>query len=209
MRVTHSTYSLAIHLHINGGDAFWRSSHRALGLVPIASARDASYSCRGSGSTRIEKTGARLLVQSQNGCHMRIGELAARSGIEVPTIRYYETLGLLPPPTRAPSGYRTYGAADMNRLAFIKHNQLLGFTLREIGLLKPLHSAVTRLATATPAESVELQSIVAMLEEKQQDIDGKIAAMKKLRREVVNALRRLRSQPSAICPASTRPPNPS
>jgi MerR family transcriptional regulator, copper efflux regulator len=140
---------------------------------------------------------------------MRIGEIAAKAGLEVATIRYYETLGLLPPPSRGPSGYRNYGAADLNRLAFIKHNQLLGFTLREIGLLKPLHSAITRLATVTPAESLELQSIVAMLEEKQQDIDRKIALMKRLRREVVNALKRLRSQPSAICPASTRPPNPS
>jgi DNA-binding transcriptional MerR regulator len=137
---------------------------------------------------------------------MRIGELATKSGIEVPTIRYYESLGLLPPAPRAPSGYRTYGAADLERLAFIKHNQTLGFTLREIGLLKPLHFAVTRLATVTPANSRELQSIVAMLEDKQRDVDGKIAAMKKLRREIVNAIKRLRSQPNAICPASARRP---
>jgi DNA-binding transcriptional MerR regulator len=136
---------------------------------------------------------------------MRIGELATKSGIEVPTIRYYETLGLLPPAPRAPSGYRTYGAVDLERLAFIKHNQGLGFTLREIGLLKPLHTVVSRLATATPADSRELRSIVAMLEDKQQDIDGKIAAMKKLRREIVIALKRLRSQPSAVCPASASP----
>jgi DNA-binding transcriptional MerR regulator len=136
---------------------------------------------------------------------MRIGELATKAGIEVPTIRYYETLGLLPPAPRSPSGYRTYGAADLERLAFIKHNQTLGFTLREIGLLRPLHSAVTRLATVTPADSRELQSIVAMLEDKQQDIDGKIAAMKKLRREIAIALKRLRSQPSPVCPASARP----
>jgi MerR family transcriptional regulator, copper efflux regulator len=133
---------------------------------------------------------------------MRIGELATKAGIEVPTIRYYETLGLLPPPSRAPSGYRTYGAADLERLAFIKHNQTLGFTLREIGLLKPLHFAVTQLAKVTPADSRELQSIVTMLEGKQQDVDGKIAALRKLRREIVNAITRLRSQPSAICPAS-------
>jgi len=139
---------------------------------------------------------------------MRIGELATRSGIEVPTIRYYETLGLLPPALRAPSGYRTYGAADLERLAFIKHNQTLGFTLREIGLLRPLHSVVSHLATVTSADSRELQSIVAMLEDKQQDIDGKIAAMKILRREIVIALKRLRSQPSPVCPASGRPSPP-
>jgi DNA-binding transcriptional MerR regulator len=141
----------------------------------------------------------------KNGCQMRIGELAAKSGIEVPTIRYYETLGLMPPPSRAPSGYRTYCPGDLERLAFIKHNQTLGFTLREIGLLKPLHFAVSQVAKVTPADSRELQSIVKMLEDKQQDIDGKIAALKELRREIVNAIKRLRSQPTAICPASVRP----
>jgi DNA-binding transcriptional MerR regulator len=133
---------------------------------------------------------------------MRIGELAAKSGIEVPTIRYYETLGLMPQPLRAASGYRTYCALDLERLAFIKHNQTLGFTLREIGLLKPLHSAVAQVATVTPANSRELQSIVTMLENKQQDVDGKIAALRKLRREIVIAIKRVRSQPSAVCPAS-------
>lgn len=133
---------------------------------------------------------------------MRIGELANKSGIEVPTIRYYETLGLLPAAPRAPSGYRNYGAVDLERLAFIKHNQMLGFTLREIGLLKPLHRVVSRLAKVTPADSRELQSIIAMLEDKQRDFDGKIAALKKLRREVADALKRLRSQPVAVCPAS-------
>jgi DNA-binding transcriptional MerR regulator len=133
---------------------------------------------------------------------MRIGELASRSGIEVPTIRYYETLGLLPPAPRTPSGYRNYGAADLERLAFIKHNQMLGFTLREIGLLKPLHRIVSRLARVTPADSRELQSIITMLEDKQHDIDGKIATLRKLRRQVVVALKRLREQPNAVCPAS-------
>jgi MerR family transcriptional regulator, copper efflux regulator len=136
---------------------------------------------------------------------MRIGELAAKSGIEIPTIRYYETLGLMPPALRAPSGYRNYCAADLERLAFIKHNQTLGFTLREIGLLKPLHLAVSQVATVTPATSRELQSIVTMLKDKQQDVDGKIAALRKLRREIVTAIRRLQSQPSAVCPAAVRP----
>jgi DNA-binding transcriptional MerR regulator len=147
----------------------------------------------------------RLLILVTRRCQMRIGELAAKSGIEVPTIRYYETLGLMPPPLRAQSGYRVYSPTDLERLAFIKHNQTLGFTLREIGLLKPLHGAVARLATVTPADSRELQSIMMMLQDKQQDIDGKIAALKKLRREIVNAINRLRSQPSAICPASVPP----
>jgi MerR family copper efflux transcriptional regulator len=172
--------------------------------IALATEREASYSYRTLGSDAHLETCAGFYFQSSNGCEMRIGELAAKAGIEVPTIRYYEKLGLLPPSSRAPSGYRLYGTSDLDRLAFIKHNQILGFTLREIGLLKPLHSAVSRLSTVTPAESRELQSIVALLEGKQQDVDGKIAALKKLRREIVNALKRLRSQPSAICPAAAQ-----
>ena len=145
------------------------------------------------------------LISLTRWCPMRIGELAAKSGIEVPTIRYYETLGLMPPASRAPSGYRTYSQVDLERLAFIRHNQRLGFTLREIGLLKPLHFAVARGATVAHADSRELQSIVTMLEDKQQDIDGKIAGLRKLRREIVSAIKRLRSEPFAICPAATHP----
>jgi DNA-binding transcriptional MerR regulator len=137
---------------------------------------------------------------------MRIGELASRAGLEVPTIRYYETLGLIAPAARSPSGYRQYTPMDLQRLAFIKHNQALGFTLREIGLLTPLHSVVTQFVTVTPSSSHELRSIVTMLEGKQQDIDGKIAALRKLHRELTSAIKKLRSQPAAICPASMPPP---
>lgn len=136
---------------------------------------------------------------------MRIGEVATRTGLEVPTIRYYETLGLLPPARRSPSGYRQYTLADLERLSFIKHNQSLGFTLREIGLLLPLHSVVMRLAVVTPTSSQELQSIITMLEDKQRDIEAKIAALRRLRREIATAVKRLRSE-RAICPAAARLP---
>jgi DNA-binding transcriptional MerR regulator len=95
-----------------------------------------------------------------------------------------------------------YTALDLERLAFIKHNQALGFTLREIAQLTPLHSAVSQLAVATPSSSRELLSIVKMLEERQIDIDRKIAALRKLRRELVVSIKRLHSQPDAICPAA-------
>jgi MerR family copper efflux transcriptional regulator len=133
---------------------------------------------------------------------VRIGELANRADLEVPTIRYYEAIGLLVPASRSPSGYRQYTATDLERLAFIKHNQSLGFTLREIAQLAPLHSVVTRLAVVTPSSSRELQSIVKMLEEKQKDIETKISALRKLRRELLTSIKRLRSKPAAICPAA-------
>src|SRR4051812_32252691 len=64
---------------------------------------------------------------------MRIGELAARAGVNPKTIRYYESIGLLPAPAREPSGYRMYAGDDEDRLAFIKAAQRLGMRLEEIG----------------------------------------------------------------------------
>ncbi len=43
---------------------------------------------------------------------LRIGALAAAVGLNPKTIRYYETLGLLPAPRRTATGYRLYGEAD-------------------------------------------------------------------------------------------------
>lgn len=133
---------------------------------------------------------------------MRIGELARQAGIDIPTIRYYETLGLLPRAARSPSGYRQYGPVDLERLNFVKHNQKLGFTLREIGMLGRLHTIVTQVANPATTTSPELQSIVLMLEAKQQDVDDKIASLKTLRQAVLSAINLLRSQPVAVCPAS-------
>lgn len=64
---------------------------------------------------------------------MRIGELAARLGINPKTIRYYEGIGLLPDPERTAAGYRVYEEDDVERLTFIKTAQRLGITLDEIG----------------------------------------------------------------------------
>src|SRR6266545_202779 len=63
---------------------------------------------------------------------MRIGELGERAGVSAKTIRYYEEIGLLPEPTRLPSGYRAYTDDDAARLAFIKSAQRLGLALDEI-----------------------------------------------------------------------------
>ncbi|MDP9402395.1 MAG: heavy metal-responsive transcriptional regulator [Actinomycetota bacterium] len=63
---------------------------------------------------------------------MRIGELAERMALNPRTIRYYESIGLLPDPERTASGYRAYGEADVDRLAFIRSAQRLGLALDEI-----------------------------------------------------------------------------
>lgn len=66
---------------------------------------------------------------------MKIGELARAAQTPVETIRYYEREGLLPAPPRSEGNYRLYGAAHLQRLAFIRHCRGLDMTLDEVRLL--------------------------------------------------------------------------
>ena len=52
---------------------------------------------------------------------MKISDLGRATGVDVETIRYYEKAGLLPPPAREANGYRSYGDAHLQRLAFVRH----------------------------------------------------------------------------------------
>jgi MerR family transcriptional regulator, copper efflux regulator len=63
---------------------------------------------------------------------MRIGELAEQAGISTKAIRYYEQVGILTPPARAPSGYRSYDPSALGRLGFVRAAQAVGLTLGEI-----------------------------------------------------------------------------
>lgn len=59
---------------------------------------------------------------------MRIGELADASGVPTKTTRYYEDIGLMPPPARTPTGYREYEPDSETRLGFIRAAQSVGLT---------------------------------------------------------------------------------
>lgn len=63
---------------------------------------------------------------------MSIGQLAQLTGAKIPTIRFYEAEALLPPAPRTPSGRRTYGQAEVERLSFLRHARALGFELDSI-----------------------------------------------------------------------------
>ena len=67
-----------------------------------------------------------------------IGTVAKTSGVKVPTIRYYEQIGLLPPPPRTDGNRRLYGSGDLRRLAFIRHARELGFEIEAIRTLLAL-----------------------------------------------------------------------
>lgn len=61
-----------------------------------------------------------------------IGTLSKCTGCNIETIRYYERVGLLPPPPRSPGGNRLYGSEHLKRLTFIRRSRELGFTLDEV-----------------------------------------------------------------------------
>lgn len=67
-----------------------------------------------------------------------IGEASRQSGVKVPTIRYYEQIGLLPAPPRSEGNRRHYDEADLRRLAFIRHARELGFEVNAIRTLLTL-----------------------------------------------------------------------
>ncbi len=69
-----------------------------------------------------------------------IGQLANKTGVKVPTIRYYEQIGLMEEPGRNAGNQRRYMRADIERLSFIRHARALGFGLADIRELLALQT---------------------------------------------------------------------
>lgn len=69
---------------------------------------------------------------------LSVGALGKATGTKAETIRWYEQIGLLPKPERTAGNYRSYSAADVSRLSFIRRSRDLGFTIDEIRTLLSL-----------------------------------------------------------------------
>ena len=78
----------------------------------------------------------------QNG--LTISRLAARTGVHLETIRYYERIGLMPEPERNKAGHRRYESAHEDRLSFILRARQLGFGLENVRSLLDLASTGQR-----------------------------------------------------------------
>jgi DNA-binding transcriptional MerR regulator len=109
-----------------------------------------------------------------------IGEAAKVSGVKVPTIRYYEEIGLLPAPVRTEAGRRTFGAAEMQRLAFIRHARELGFEIESIRTLLALQDDPNQSCAAADAIAnarlIEVErriaSLIALRAELERMVEG-------------------------------------
>lgn len=105
---------------------------------------------------------------------LAIGALARAAEVKVPTIRYYEEIGLLDPAPRTAANRRTYGAADIRRLRFIRHARALGFEIDQIRAL--LAMAADPAGSCAGADAIARRHLT--------DIDDRIARLTALRDEI-------------------------
>jgi DNA-binding transcriptional MerR regulator len=103
-----------------------------------------------------------------------IGKLAKAADVKVPTIRFYEQIGLLPEPDRTDSDRRVYGDEAVRRLAFIKHARQLGFPIEAIRTLLDLADNPDR--TCEDANALAQEQLTA--------VETKIAQLEALRAEL-------------------------
>lgn len=95
----------------------------------------------------------------------RIAEVARLTGLPSTTLRYYEEIGLIPPPERSDSGYRLFDDRAVERLAFIARAKTFGCTLEEIGELTEAWDADAP-GPATERLRVAVERKIAKLEAK-------------------------------------------
>ncbi|MGV9885184.1 MerR family transcriptional regulator [Streptomyces sp. NPDC003006] len=89
--------------------------------------------------------------------HMQIGEVAARTGLSLRTIRHYEETGLVTPSARSRGGFRLYTESDVARLMVIRRMKPLGFTLDQ---MRDLLDATDRLDSGEALPTAEREALL-------------------------------------------------
>ena len=93
-----------------------------------------------------------------------IGELSKRTKVKIPTIRYYEEMGLLEEAERTSGNQRRYDKAGLERLSFIRHARDLGFSIEAISSLIELQEHPDRsCAAATDIAVSQLADVRAKI----------------------------------------------
>jgi DNA-binding transcriptional MerR regulator len=109
---------------------------------------------------------------------LSIGQVGEATATKVETIRYYERIGLLPEPGRTSGNYRNYAREDVHRLAFIRRARELGFSIEDVREL--LELAGHRENPCAGIDQIAARHLAM--------IEGKIATLKRLRRELRTTL---------------------
>lgn len=120
---------------------------------------------------------------------LTIGGLAKATGVGVETIRFYQRRGLLPEPDRPLGGIRRYDVEDVQRIAFIKSAQQLGFSLDEVADLLKL------------ADSQHCDEARALAEHKLEDVQHRIAELRRMEMALQELIGRCQTNRNEVsCP---------
>jgi Cu(I)-responsive transcriptional regulator len=105
---------------------------------------------------------------------LSIGDLSRRTGVKIPTIRYYEQMGLIEPPERSEGNQRRYSRQELDRLSFIRHARNLGLNIEAIRELIELSAHPER--PCADADRIAAEQLSTVRE--------KIAKLKRLETEL-------------------------
>ena len=117
-----------------------------------------------------------------------IGKLAAETGLNIETIRYYERVGLISAPPRTTGGHRAYDNEAAHRLTFIRRSRELGFSLNDIRTLLDLSEG----KSDCTAKELTLRHLT--------DVRGKISSLRKLERALKELTDACKPGDQSSCP---------
>lgn len=130
------------------------------------------------------------------GSRLTVAALAREAEVSPDTVRYYERIGLLPPPARSKSGYRQFPPAAIDRLLFIQGSQRFGLRLREIKELLAVRD--TGRCPCEPAEDLLRRHIT--------EVDAEMRRLAALRTELTSMANELGTMAEQLpdgCPDPT------
>lgn len=125
---------------------------------------------------------------------MNISQLARKTGLTAKTIRYYESIGLIPAAVRTEAGYRTYGDRDITVLQFIARSRSLGFSVEDVGHLLTLWQDRSR--TSAEVKALAAQQVA--------EIDRKVAELTIMRQALTDLMQHCHGDDRPDCPILDR-----
>lgn len=121
---------------------------------------------------------------------LAIGEVSNRTSVNIETIRYYERIGLLPPPNRQPNGRRVFDGEQVTRLTFIRRARDMGFSQDEVRTLLVL----------ADGGSKSCEEVRDLATTHLQSIREKIAGLKKMERALADTVSKCVGKNAPACP---------
>lgn len=121
---------------------------------------------------------------------MNIGAAARSSGVPAKTIRYYESIGLIPLANRTGSGYRDFGQNEIDTLRFIQRARSLGFSVKDVAKLLDLWHDRSRASS----------SVKALATEHIAEIDRKVSELNSMRETLLHLVEQCHGDDRPECP---------